>query len=107
MIETFAALAEPNRYRIIETLRRGPKSVNELTERLGLNQPLVSKHLRILRDAGLVRVTPQAQLRLYSLDAASFQRLHAWLERYRQLWDERLDQLDALVQELNDEKENE
>jgi DNA-binding transcriptional ArsR family regulator len=100
VIETFAALAEPNRFRIVELLRAGPRSVNEIGERLRLNQPQVSKHLRVLKTAGLVDVEPRAQQRLYELRAQPLQRLHDWLERYRQVWDERLEQLDELVAEL-------
>ena len=67
MVETFAALAEPNRFRIVELLRSGPRPVNDIGERLRLKQPQVSKHLRVLRGAGLVDVEPRAQQRLYAL----------------------------------------
>jgi DNA-binding transcriptional ArsR family regulator len=100
VIETFAALAEPNRYRIVELLRAGPRPVNDIGERLRLNQPQVSKHLRVLKQAGLVDVRPRAQQRLYELRAAGLQRLHEWLESYRQLWDARFEELDELVEEL-------
>jgi len=100
VIETFSALAEPNRFRIVELLRSGPRSVNEIGERLQLNQPQVSKHLRVLKEAGLVDVEPRAQQRLYELRARPLQRMHDWLERYRRLWDERFAQLDELVKEL-------
>ena len=69
VIETFAALAEPNRFRIVELLRSGARTVNEIGERLELNQPQVSKHLRVLKDAGLVDVEPRAQQRVYELRA--------------------------------------
>ena len=100
MIETFAALAEPNRFRIVELLRSGPRPVNDIGERLQLSQPQVSKHLRVLKDAGLVDVEPLAQQRLYELRAQPLRRLHDWLERYRQLWDARFEELDALIEEL-------
>ena len=100
MIETFAALAEPSRFRIVELLLSGPRPVNDIGERLQLTQPQVSKHLRVLKDAGLVDVQPRAQQRLYELRAQPLRQLHAWLERYRQLWDERFDELDDLVAEL-------
>ena len=100
MLETFSALAEPNRYRIVELLRDGPRPVNDIGERLRLNQPQVSKHLRVLKEAGLVDVKPRAQQRLYELRGAGLQKLHDWLERYRQLWDARFDELDELIQEL-------
>ena len=100
MVETFAALAEPNRYRIVELLRAGPRPVNDIGERLRLNQPQVSKHLRILKEAGLVHVQPRAQQRVYELRAQPLRRLHDWLQRYRQLWDARLDGLDEVIETL-------
>lgn len=104
MVETFAALAEPNRFRIVELLRSGPRSVNDIVERLQLAQPQVSKHLRVLRDAGLVDVEAQAQQRLYELRAKPLRQLHRWLDRYRQIWDARFDALDELVEELKEEE---
>jgi DNA-binding transcriptional ArsR family regulator len=104
VIETFAALAEPSRFRIVELLRAGPRSVNEIGERLDLGQPQVSKHLRVLKEAGLVDVEPRAQQRLYGLRAAPLRKMHGWLERYRKVWDARFEELDGLIQEL-EEKE--
>jgi DNA-binding transcriptional ArsR family regulator len=106
MIETFAALAEPNRFRIVELLRAGPRAVNDIGERLQLNQPQVSKHLRILKDAGLVDVQARAQQRLYELRGQPLRRLHDWLERYRQLWDARFGELDDLIEELNEKEKS-
>ena len=100
MVETFAALAEPNRFRIVELLRSGPRPVNDIGERLQLNQPQVSKHLRVLKAAGLVDVQPRAQQRLYELRAQPLHQLHAWLERYRRLWDARFEELDEIINEL-------
>jgi DNA-binding transcriptional ArsR family regulator len=100
MIETFVALAEPNRFRIFELLRSGPRPVNDIGDRLRLNQPQVSKHLRVLKEAGLVDVQPRAQQRLYELRAQPLRQLHAWLERYRRLWDARFEELDQLIEEL-------
>ena len=106
MIETFAALAEPNRFRIVELLRTGPRAVNDIGERLHLNQPQVSKHLRVLKEAGLVEVQPQAQQRIYELRAPQLRRLHGWLERYRRIWEGSFEQLDELIEELSEnEKE--
>lgn len=107
MIDTFAALAELNRYRIVELLRSGPRSVNEIGERLELNQPQVSKHLRVLKNAGLVDVTPRAQQRLYQLRAPELRRLHKWLERYRRIWDDRFVELDEIIEELKDASNDE
>jgi DNA-binding transcriptional ArsR family regulator len=104
VVETFAALAEPNRYRIVELLRSGARSVNDIGERLDISQPLVSKHLRVLREAGLVDVEPRARQRVYELRAKPLRAMHQWLERYRRLWDERFQQLDELLIEL-EEKE--
>jgi DNA-binding transcriptional ArsR family regulator len=105
VIETLAALAEPNRFRIVELLRSGPRTVNDIGSRLELNQPQVSKHLRVLKDVGLVEVQPRAQERLYELRAQPLRQLHGWLERYRRIWDERFDEMDRVVQELKT-KEN-
>ena len=100
MIDTFTALAEPNRFRIVELLRSGPRPVNDIGERLRLRQPQVSKHLRVLKDAGLVDVEPRAQQRLYALRPQRLRELHDWLERYRQLWDARFGELDAVIEDL-------
>jgi DNA-binding transcriptional ArsR family regulator len=100
VVETFAALAEPTRFRIVELLRSGPRPVNAIGERLQLTQPQVSKHLRVLKESGLVDVRPRAQQRLYELRAQPLRQLHHWLERYRQLWDARFAELDELIEEL-------
>ncbi|MFN8571185.1 MAG: metalloregulator ArsR/SmtB family transcription factor [Gemmatimonadaceae bacterium] len=107
MTETFAALAEPQRFRIVELLRVGARPVNDISERLRLTQPQVSKHLRVLKDAGLVDVQPRAQQRLYELRPQALRQLHDWLERYRDIWGARFDELDAIVTELTaQEKSN-
>lgn len=100
MQATFAALAEPTRLRIVETLGSRPRSVGELCERLTLTQPQASKHLKVLRDAGLVEVEARAQQRIYALRPEPLRALDAWLARYRALWAERLDQLDDVITEL-------
>ncbi len=92
MHQTLAALAEPNRFRIVEMLRAGPRAVNDIAGGLRLGQPQVSKHLRVLRDAGLVDVQPRAQQRLYELRAQPLRQLHEWLEGYRQIWDAPFDE---------------
>jgi len=102
VIETFSALADPNRLRIVELLREGARSVNDIGAALQLNQPQVSKHLRVLKQARWVDVEPRAQKRLYGLRPEPLRELSGWLERYRQIWDEKLDQLDELVKELQD-----
>jgi DNA-binding transcriptional ArsR family regulator len=105
MVETFAALADPNRFRIVELLRSGPRSVTEIGDRLHLRQPQVSKHLRVLKQAGLVDVEPRAQQRVYELRGKPLRQLHDWLERYRKLWDARFEALDELLDELEATKE--
>ena len=95
MLSTLAALAEPNRFRIVELLRSGPRHVGEIERRLKLQQPQVSKHLRVLRDAGLVVSCVDAQRRLYELRPQPFHELDQWLDRYRSYWDARLDDLEA------------
>jgi DNA-binding transcriptional ArsR family regulator len=99
MQATLSALAEPNRFQIVELLRRKPRAVGEIVERLGLRQPQVSKHLRVLSEAGLVEVRPVAQQRIYSLRAEPFKELDAWLERYRRIVAERFDRFDDILRE--------
>src|SRR5512140_1730532 len=94
---TLGALAEPNRLRIVEMLRKGPSSVNEIAERLEMSQPLVSKHLRVLREAGVVRVRAEAQQRVYELRPEAFEQLETWVASFRRLWEDRLDSLDDYV----------
>lgn len=89
----FDVLAEPNRRRILELLRRGERSVGDLVSALDVSQPGVSKHLRILRDAGLVDVRVDASRRLYRLRPEALQEIDAWLAPYRELWERRLDDL--------------
>jgi DNA-binding transcriptional ArsR family regulator len=91
---TFDVVAEPTRRRILDLLRDGDRPVGELVHALGMSQPGVSKHLRVLRDAGLVRVRQQAQQRWYQLDAAPLAEIDAWLAPYRRFWSERLDALE-------------
>ena len=105
MQNTLSALAEPNRLQIIELLRRRPLAVGEIALRLRLRQPQVSKHLRVLSDAGLVEVHPVAQQRIYSLRAEPFNELDAWLERYRRTVDERFDRLDDILREQKEKGE--
>ena len=90
----FTVLAEPNRRLLLDSLRPQPHTVTELVDALGLSQPAVSKHLRILRDAGLVTIRPDGQRRWYEINAAPLAEVDEWLEPYRRLWAERLDQLE-------------
>lgn len=98
--ETFAALGEPNRLRIIELLRAGPRSVNDIRDRLGLKQSQASQHLKVLKDLGLLEMEPRAQQRFYRLRPQPLKQLHKWLDRYRHIWEERFEQLDEIIGEL-------
>jgi DNA-binding transcriptional ArsR family regulator len=91
---TIEVLADPSRRQILDALRDGEQSVNALVTRLDLSQPSVSKHLKVLRDAGLVDVRPDGQRRLYRLRAEPLMELDAWLEPYRRLWRTSLDKLE-------------
>lgn len=90
---TFDVLAEPTRRRILDNVRDSERSVGELVRRLELSQPAVSKHLRVLREAGLVEVRRDAQRRLYRLRPQPLAEIDMWLEPYRLLWNHRLDAL--------------
>ena len=104
MLETFRALAEPSRLQIVDLLFREPLPVGAVAERLGIRQPQASKHLRALSDAGLVEVRPEAQRRIYALRAQPFQEIEHWLERYRSLFEEQFERLDAVLEELQASK---
>lgn len=95
--DTFAALGEPSRLQIVEQLRERSFSVNELAEALRIRQPQVSKHLRVLREAGIVTAEPVARRRIYDLRAEPFDQISSWLDSFERLWEERLDSLDALL----------
>lgn len=94
----FNALAEPNRFQIVELLSKKPMAVCDLVYTLGIRQPQVSKHLKVLADAGIVEVKPQANQRIYELSPAKFKEIDTWLEKFRKLWEERFDRLDALLE---------
>jgi DNA-binding transcriptional ArsR family regulator len=98
----WAVLAEPNRRAMLDLLRAQPRRVGELVDELRLSQPAASKHLRVLRDAGFVRVTAQGQRRIYALAPAPLAEIDAWLAPYRRLWN---DSLDALGRHLDETKE--
>jgi len=94
MPTAFEVIAEPHRRRILDLLLEGPRPVGELTGMLGLTQPGTSRHLRVLREAGLVRARQDAQRRLYELRPAPLAEIDAWLRPYRLLWAARLDELE-------------
>ena len=93
MDATWTALADPHRRAMLEVLRERSCAVGELVDELGFTQPTTSKHLRVLREAGLVNVRVHAQRRIYSIDLEQMAELDAWLAPFRQRWNERLDAL--------------
>lgn len=94
-MDVFEAIAEPHRRQILGLLSGGEAPAGDVVAALGLSQPGVSKHLKLLREAGLVRMRADGQRRLYSIEPAKFAELDAWLEPYRRLWSARLDALEA------------
>jgi DNA-binding transcriptional ArsR family regulator len=96
---TWTALADPHRRAVLGLLRERPRAVGELVDALDLSQPSTSKHLRVLREAGLVRVRADAQRRVYEVDPAPLAALDAWLAPYRRMWS---DSLDALARRLEE-----
>lgn len=97
-ITTFAALADPMRLQLVETLRDGELPVNDLVERVRIQQSGVSRHLAILARAGIVMVRPEGQKRFYSLRQEPFQELDAWVMQFRAHWEARLDRLGAAIE---------
>ena len=97
VVLSFAALADPTRRRIVELLADGELSAGELAAEFQTSRPGVSRHLRVLREHGLVRRRADGQRRLYSLDPAPLEELEAWLARYREFWTNRLDALDTEI----------
>jgi DNA-binding transcriptional ArsR family regulator len=96
---SFAVLAEPTRRDILDLLRDGERPVGDLVERLRMSQPAVSKHLRVLRDAGLVEVRPEAQRRLYRLRLEPLVEIDEWLAPYRRMWTRSLDRLEQHLED--------
>jgi DNA-binding transcriptional ArsR family regulator len=102
VVAVFDVLAEPNRRRLLDLLRTAERPVGDLVERMGVSQPAVSKHLRVLREAGLVAVRSDGQRRLYRVRAEPLQAVDQWLEPYRQLWAGRLDRLERHLDTMPD-----
>jgi DNA-binding transcriptional ArsR family regulator len=102
--DAFNAVAEPRRRQILDLLARGERPVTDLVERIGIAQPQVSKHLRVLREVGLVRVRDEGRQRIYRLDARRLKPIHDWVGRYEDMWSERYDRLDAVLEELKREE---
>ncbi|HET6315968.1 MAG TPA: metalloregulator ArsR/SmtB family transcription factor [Chloroflexota bacterium] len=95
--DPFEVLADPTRRRLIQALRTSEHSVNDLVKVVDINQPGVSKQLRVLHDAGFVQVRPDKQRRLYSLRGEPFRELDSWIDDYRHLWERRIDRLSAQI----------
>src|SRR2546430_7083586 len=106
MNATFSALAEPSRLQIVELLRHRPLPVGRIAERLRMRQPQVSKHLRVLSDAGLVQVRPLAQQRVYGLRAAGLKELDDWLMPYRTMWSDRFERMDEVLRGLTQKRKS-
>lgn len=98
--DVFNALAEPKRRQLVDLLARGERSVTDLVGLLDLAQPVVSKHLRVLRDVGIVRVRDDGRQRLYRLDPHSLRPIHDWVASYAHLWNRRFDAMDRVLDEL-------
>ena len=98
--DAFNAVAEPRRREILDALTAGERSVGELVDRLGVTQPVVSKHLRVLREVGLVRVRDEGRQRFYSLDPVPLRQVYDWVKDYERLWSERFELLDTVLEEL-------
>lgn len=96
-LDVFQTIADPTRRQIIEVLRGGEQQVGDVVARMGIHQSGVSRHLRILLEAGFVRVRPDGQRRLYSLRPEPFRELEGWVAGYRRLWEERLGRFDRAV----------
>ena len=104
--DVFNAIAEPQRRAILVLLRAGERPVSDVAEELGITQPGASKHLRVLREVGLVRDRRAGKQRLYALDAQGLRPVHEWTGGFEDFWNESLDRLDAYVQDLKQEQES-
>jgi DNA-binding transcriptional ArsR family regulator len=102
--DAFNAVAEPRRRQILDVLAGGERPVNDLVTELGLAQPQVSKHLRVLREVGAVHVRDEGRQRLYRLNGHALKPIHDWVRRYEATWAERFDELDAVLEELKERR---
>jgi DNA-binding transcriptional ArsR family regulator len=104
--DAFNAVAEPRRRQILDVLAGGERSVNDLVARLDLAQPQVSKHLRVLREVGLVSVRDEGRHRIYRIDARSLKPIHDWVKTFETSWEERYARMDVVLEELKREEGN-
>ena len=103
--DAFNAVAEPRRRQILDALVEGERPVNDLVRELGLAQPLVSKHLRVLREVGAVDVREDGRRRLYRLNGHALKPIHDWVKDYERTWSERFERLDAVLEDLKREED--
>lgn len=104
--DAFNAVAEPRRREILDLLAGGERPVNDLVGSLRVAQPIVSKHLRVLREVGLVEVRDQGRQRMYRLNGGPLKPIHEWVKNYERTWNERFDALDDLLDDLKGEDED-
>jgi DNA-binding transcriptional ArsR family regulator len=104
--DAFNAVAEPRRRQILDVLASGERPVNDLVVQLGLAQPQVSKHLRVLREVGAVDVRESGRQRLYRLNGNALKPIHDWVKEYERTWSERFDQLDVVLEDLMEKEED-
>ena len=102
--DTFNAVAEPRRRQILDVLAAGERPVNDLVAELGLAQPQVSKHLRVLREVGAVEVRGDGRRRLYRLNGEALRPIHDWVKGYERMWSERFDEIDVVLDELKEKE---
>jgi DNA-binding transcriptional ArsR family regulator len=103
--DAFNAIAEPRRRQILDVLAEGERPVNDLVRRLGLGQPQVSKHLRVLREVGAVDVRSQGRERLYRLNGRALKPIHDWVKDYEQTWSDRFELMDEVLEDLKQKEE--
>jgi DNA-binding transcriptional ArsR family regulator len=103
--DAFNAIAEPRRRQILDVLADGERPVNDLVRRLGLSQPLVSKHLRVLREVGAVDVRERGRERLYRLNGRALKPIHDWVKEYEQTWSDRFELMDDVLEDLKQKEE--
>ena len=104
--DAFNAVAEPRRRQILDVLAHGERPVNDVVAQLGIAQPQVSKHLKVLREVGLVQVRDEGRQRLYRLDTRPLKPIHDWVSAYEQTWNERFEALDGVLDELHKEEDD-
>ncbi len=104
--DAFNAVAEPRRREVLDLLAGGERSVNELVELLGLAQPQVSKHLRVLREVGAVEVRSAGRERLYRLNGPALKPIHDWVKQYERAWTERFQALDVVLEDLKQKEDD-